>query len=249
MKIKLVSDLHLEQGSMYDCGEAKDTTLVLAGDICSKPRLLKVFIEGVCQDFKNVIMVAGNHEFYGHDMKDIYLLFSNLEAELDNFYFLENGFVELENIYLFGCTLWSACWDNNVFERINDTHCIKVGSRQFDIKDMLHKNNYSRQWLNYMLKQPSLEDKKKVVITHFPPTDKYISDRFKGNALNEYFYNTGMDEIIKAADYWFWGHTHSSTKDLFDPYGDSPTFCYSNPRGYTCYDEKTGFDTNLIIEV
>ena len=64
MKIQLMSDLHFEFGWKMKLTPHKDTILVLAGDIDSRHKNLGDFIKYACDNYKEVIMVAGNHEFY-----------------------------------------------------------------------------------------------------------------------------------------------------------------------------------------
>ena len=121
LKITLLSDLHLEHHPF----DLKNTTgsdvLVLAGDILQIFSLNKAkdsaataisnqyraFLKCASEEFKYVIYVAGNHEFYnGQFHKGLV----QLKAECDKFgniFFLENETVILEGVMFAGCTLWT----------------------------------------------------------------------------------------------------------------------------------------------
>ena len=245
MRIKLVSDLHLEFDNKYEFEEDalnKETVLILAGDICAKRAMRRAFIEDACELFKHVIMVAGNHDYYGSTIKATIDRLRKIDSENENFHFLEDDNITLDGVMFIGATLWSQVLRPRVFNNINDTYKIKVGDRRFNLNDMNLINYNSKGYIDYVLGEN--KDAKKVVITHFPPTMEFIAPRFKGDSLNEYFYNTGMDYIIPKADMWLWGHTHSFVDEMVEN-----TRCVCNPLGYVPYNEFTGYKHDLILEL
>lgn len=135
MKIKIVSDLHLEFSEVVIPNNGCDL-LILAGDILvandfdrnipdynpytpdlvnklgerqvSAIRYLN-FLKQVSNDFPNVIAIAGNHEFYhGKWIKSIALL-REIYGKFPNIHFLENDHVKIDNINFLGATLWTNC--------------------------------------------------------------------------------------------------------------------------------------------
>lgn len=134
MKIKIVSDLHLEFGDIViDNAESADV-LILSGDICvaddfdrnipdynpytpgavtkigkrqaSAIRYLN-FFERVSTAFPHVIYVAGNHEFYeGKWVKSLEILRQTL-SKYANIHFLECETFVLNDVTFIGGTLWT----------------------------------------------------------------------------------------------------------------------------------------------
>ncbi len=105
MRIRLLSDLHLETGPFTWEDQGEDV-VVLAGDI----GVGVTGIEWAKTIPKPVIYVAGNHEHYGQDIYD------NIKAmracaKGSNVHYLENNAVLLtvngETVRFLGCTLWT----------------------------------------------------------------------------------------------------------------------------------------------
>ena len=124
--IQLVSDLHIEYMSsdninMFDFIQPESSTLILGGDIGSlyRQQQLYNFIQQCCENFKQVIYVPGNHEFY--TLKDINLrlplyqlrgILYSFEKKLPNLLILDRHFIEKDNYIIAGCTLWSDLQGN-----------------------------------------------------------------------------------------------------------------------------------------
>lgn len=105
MRIRLLSDLHLETGPFTWEDQGEDV-VVLAGDIGEGI----TGIQWAKTIPKPVIYVAGNHEHYGQDIYD------NIKAmracaKGSNVHFLENGEVHLtvngETVRFLGCAFWT----------------------------------------------------------------------------------------------------------------------------------------------
>ncbi len=134
MKIKLVSDLHLEFSDINIKNDEGCDLLILSGDIMIaedlhkhpepdvpySPAIIKTlgsrqaaaqryrdFLKRCSFQFPHVIYVAGNHEFYhGRWMASIQHLRDEC-ARLPNVYFLENDVKIINDITFIGCTLWT----------------------------------------------------------------------------------------------------------------------------------------------
>jgi predicted phosphodiesterase len=134
MKIKVVSDLHLEFGDItIDNAEGADV-LVLSGDICvaddldrnipdynpytpgavdklgkrqaSAIRYLK-FFDRVSAAFPHVVYVAGNHEFYHGKWAKTLEILRETCAKYPNIHFLECDVIKLDDVTFIGGTLWT----------------------------------------------------------------------------------------------------------------------------------------------
>ena len=131
MKIKLISDLHLEFASIHIPNDNDYDLLILSGDIMvaeylhdhpvtnmddydldsdySNAARFRSFLRQVNSDFPKVIYIAGNHEFYnGKFHAGIQYLYEECE-KYENIFFLENDYVIIDDVSFIGATLWTDC--------------------------------------------------------------------------------------------------------------------------------------------
>ena len=135
MKIKLVSDLHLEFSDINIKNEQDCDVLILSGDIMIAEDLhdhpaadfnpysygafaelgrkqqrvstFRDFLKRCSFQFPHVVYVAGNHEFYnGKFHKGIQYLRDEC-AKHPNVYFLENDTKIIDDVVFVGATLWT----------------------------------------------------------------------------------------------------------------------------------------------
>jgi hypothetical protein len=118
MKIKLWSDIHLEFSKhafshiLVPNPEHKEMTLVLAGDIDVGP-FGQAFIDAACAEFKYVLRVFGNHEFYSQQFDEVIADWTKYELEgPKNFHLLHNDTRYLDGVRFIGGTMWTS-FDNN----------------------------------------------------------------------------------------------------------------------------------------
>ena len=141
MKIKLVSDLHLEFSDIMIPNDADYDLLILSGDILVaqdlhdhqdenvrtaamlemlgsrqlKAQRFRDFFKRCSFQFPHVIYVAGNHEFYhGKFFASIDHLREEC-AKYPNIYFLENDVKVINDIVFMGATLWTDCNKHDPF--------------------------------------------------------------------------------------------------------------------------------------
>ena len=127
VSIQYVSDLHLEfRGNKYkNLFRIVGDILCLAGDICvcANPEdfeILVNFLNYICPQYKHVIHITGNHEYYtagvkkiteNNTMEAVDKLLKRLEGLIPNYHFLNCDLFELKinkKKYIFcGATLWA----------------------------------------------------------------------------------------------------------------------------------------------
>lgn len=135
MKIKIVSDLHLEFSYTEIPNTESADVLILSGDIAiaeylhkypqndpvvndpsfvmkagSRRHLAKLFrnfFEYCSREYPQVIYVAGNHEFYDGKFHQALDYLKEETEQFKNIHFLENSTVLLDNIAFIGATLWT----------------------------------------------------------------------------------------------------------------------------------------------
>lgn len=279
MKIQIASDLHLEllnppPGTPITASSSRDLlpkriigpvpgadVLVLAGDIADGAYACTLFANWPTEKRIPIILIAGNHEFYGHPIEPIYNKLRE-GAALNNIHFLENDSVVIDGVRFLGTTLWtdyrlrSNRTQNQLMEycgtRLNDHFRIRTGRHTFTPRDALNRHEHARAWLKAELAKPF--DGKTVVVSHHGPHPLSIHPRYIGNDLNAAFVSD-LSELTPDVDLWLHGHVH----DSFD-YQVGRCRVVANPAGYvinrsTAVDqndyefENKAFDRNLLVEI
>lgn len=117
MKIKILSDLHLE-GYWFTYEDHGEDVVILAGDICTRNRL-HMFLDTIPKHIK-VLFVAGNHEYYHGEFKACNQYFKDLESKY-NFVFLKNNQIIIDDIAFFGGTMFTdfKLYNNPVMHSID----------------------------------------------------------------------------------------------------------------------------------
>jgi Icc-related predicted phosphoesterase len=279
MKIQLASDLHLDQinfkrGLSYTASSSKEflpkriigpvpgaDVLVLAGDIADGAYACTLFADWPSEKHAPIILVAGNHEFYGHPIDPTYDKLRE-GAALNNIHFLENDSVVIDGVRFLGTTLWtdyrlrSNRTQSQLMEycgtRLNDHFRIRTDGHTFTPQDALERHEIARSWLEKELAKPF--DGKTVVVSHHAPHPLSVHPRYIGDQLNAAFVSD-LSEMLFNVDLWLHGHVH----DSFD-YAVGRCRVVANPAGYVLnrryaidqsdYEfENRAFDRNLLVEI
>ena len=108
MKLLILSDLHLELGTSLTLPPGFNyDAVVLAGDIHSPGRKAVHWAQRESTfGGKPVVLVAGNHEFYGCEM-NTELAEMREAAEGSNVHLLERGSIVIDGVRFLGCMLWT----------------------------------------------------------------------------------------------------------------------------------------------
>ena len=254
MRIHLISDLHLEHGPMDPSYLVPDCDVViLAGDIGAGLRGV-----GFAMTFgKPVIMVAGNHDYYGEAMQPHLKAMRDLAAmspENGKVYFLENDTVVIDGVRFIGATLFTnfdlhgngprdalACQGTiRDFERIEEVPGEAITSYSYT-----RRFQESQFYISEALREP--HNGKTVVVTHYGPTSLSIHPKHsqRHNMLNAN-YASRLDDLVyyNGPDLWVHGHTHENLDYVL---GETRVVC--NPRGYVGYHLNEDFIPDLVLEV
>lgn len=265
-QFKLMSDLHLEfwpdlrKHKTYEPEKTpndKDTVLLLAGDIHVGKKALS-WIEDRIDQYKEVIYILGNHEFYHHDYKGILDFWQDIalkEDYVEKFTFLEKDWYynDNEGYRIFGATMWTNVTDPyDVWaakKRMADYNVILIKDRGVGKHrpihvletNQIHKDTIIE--LEKGLKKPY--NGKTIVMTHHLPHEVCVHERFKNNPLNPYF-TQNLDDIIYKynIDVWCHGHTHCNVNT--EIHG---TKILCNPRGYFGTGLNQDYIENLMFEL
>lgn len=264
-----MSDLHNDIGKMPAVVDGRRIdehadVIVLAGDIHEGVQA-PMWARETFPD-KPIVMVAGNHEFYGREWRRN-LRKIRVKAQALGIHFLENDSVEIEGVRFLGCTLWTdfelfgeitrAAAMNEARARMNDYHRIKLDRKPGENQEWREirsvklvpelsrrRHRESVQWLDEQLGQG--DPAKTVVVTHHAPLARSIPPYYECNSLSP-AYASNLDHMMGRSALWVHGHIH----DRID-YMAGDTRVVANPRGYprrNGKNENEAFDPFFTVEV
>lgn len=258
MKIHVLSDLHLEF-SDYEVQVLDADVIILAGDINIGLKGLKWATKLLKKTRAHIIYLAGNHEFYRHEINDMRRKLKFYSTQIDDIdieqrlHFLDVDEVVIDGVRFLGATLWT---DFNLFgesmqkecmlegeQNLNDFKLIEIGEGKFRASDSIELNSKSVTWLTEKLNTKF--EGKTVVVTHHLPSKLSVSERYQDNLLSACF-ASNLEHLLGYSDLWIHGHTH----DSFD-YVKNGTRVVCNPRGYHQYgsNENDAFDSECVIVI
>lgn len=249
VSIQYISDIHLEfiQNTQIILDKIIKTSdiCVLAGDIGYPfENHYEEFLIGISKKFKHIILIHGNHEYYqlgknkGKTMKQI--INKTIEIininNLDNIYFLNNSYIDIDNIRFIGSTLWSLI--KNPLFLINDSKYIE----EFNVEYFNNLYNSNVEILSNHIEKAKLDNKQVVIVTHHLPSYECIASKYKHYDINQCFASNSDNLINSPVILWIFGHTHSPIEKLINK-----VKCIANPIGYP--GELINPDFNKIIEL
>lgn len=259
MKIKLLSDLHLEfsvkvKEQPYFAYDGEDV-LILAGDIDSGAsntiRTLKQFH---AEGYKDIVYVPGNHEYYSSgSIVDFNDKLGEFARENPWLHFLNRDvYIDHKNECIFiGATLWTFFNDNDLSMLsaatfIQDFRRIKNFSPARCAERYQMEKSYIQQALSIM--SASYPKYKIYIVTHFMPARVCISEYFRHNdtaGLNDYFANNLDDWLYDGVPEgltWCFGHTHTPC-DI--QHGNTRLVC--NAYGYHGHEVTDQFNPKCYV--
>lgn len=230
MRIKLISDLHLEHGGSvhkYMSPNEPADVLVVAGDLCVGPANVYRALKQLQRYHEHIIYVPGNHEYYGFSLKEFNTQLRILLANEPNIHFLYNEYVTIGGHNFIGTPLWTNFRYNPMAMlaarvMIADFKYIK----EFTPDQSAIEFYNSLKFIKYCTATlPGTN----VIVTHFMPAIECIAPQYKNEELlNKYFCNDLTNFISNLPPtLWFFGHTHSLTNTKINN-----TVLLANPKGY-----------------
>lgn len=236
----LISDTHLDffsdRDQVFTLLKAiypGSDTLVIAGDFCEVSCVNYLdYLRTLCDKYKNVVYVFGNHEWYGlqfdygQTQKKIQQMLHN-----NNLSVLEN-----EKIVLpvdgketeFVCA--SGFFPDSKVAQANKRYLNDF--RNIDNYDPFGSNLSTRIFFQNNLLLPKTTEKR-VVVTHHLPSMNSVPIRFIADPTNCY-YNSNLLQLDYEIDYWLHGHTHDQFDYQQDLADNRKCRVVCNPSGYYC---------------
>ncbi len=252
MIIQYCSDLHLEfpENRRYIIDnpiEPVRDILILAGDILPFAIDHKKidFFDYVSRNFTSVYWLPGNHEYYYSDISE----YGNgqLHQIRNNVFVVNNDIIELEDIKLIFCTLWTNINPENELQIVNsisDFQVIKFEGGRFLPEHYNFLHDEALKFLSEAITEVC--NHKSIVISHHVPTLFNYPEKYKKDSLNNAFAVELYDTIKESGiNYWIYGHHHCNVDDF--EIGETKLIC--NQMGYVKLDEHNSFRNNVIIKV
>jgi predicted phosphodiesterase len=260
VKIRVLSDLHLEHDEPLAIPYAESDLVVLAGDIHNHAEGLRWAAENFGPDVA-VIYVPGNHEYYNGEFGALEMAMRNAANSLPNVHFLNNSVLidRYGKWRVLGTTLWT---DFELYGSSDDALRISMQEaervmvdfrgviqvawpepedepRSFTASDSLALHQQARAWLQEELAKPF--DGKTIVVTHHAPLRESLAEKYANDRVSASFVSDLPTLVREPVALWVHGHTHTA----FD-YVVEGTRVVCNPRGYR--DRRTGLPENPAFE-
>lgn len=262
MRLQLFSDLHLESEDFDPRPAPGAELLVLAGDIDSGWDALARFADWPVP----VLMVAGNHEFDGRDLRQSW---PDLRAHA-----ARHGIRLLEReslvhtsaaglrVRFVGTVRWSdfdlfgaagrerAMRATGYFLKLMDA---RLDGAELTAEGLRDEALACRAWLADELRRPNPGAADggwdtTVVVTHFAPSLLSGDPRFGRQPGTASFCNAD-DDLIPLADLWLHGHLHCRHDYTVPRPGRAATRVVSQAMGLIRKGEAEGFEPMRLIEV
>ena len=250
--LRILSDLHHEFDRSVIASLGADV-VILAGDTDLGMRGARWALETF--PGQPVLYLAGNHEYYRHDFRELDNQFTRLDDAVPEFHFMNDREVRIGGVRFLGCTLWTDFLAHGpearetaisaALARVNDYHQIRVGEegteRMLTPADTIRRHDASRAFLESRLADPF--DGPTVVITPHPPSLSCMDEPFRNHSLAPAFASR-LDGLIERyrPDLWIFGHIHRLHDAVLHE-----TRLLANPRGYIPKAPVAGFRENLVV--
>ncbi|GLU30254.1 metallophosphoesterase [Trinickia caryophylli] len=273
MKIRILSDLHLECDEPEAIPHADADLVVLAGDIHNHAEGLRWAAE-TFDTHTPVIYVPGNHEYYDGEFGALEAAMRDAAASVENVHYLNHdALVDPDGHWrVLGATLWTdfelfgadpASFEQSVAAAekvmVDFRGPIQVASwsgspqasgagapRTFTVADSLALHRRARAWLETELAKPF--SGKTIVVTHHAPHRDSLAARYANDPASAGFISHLPSLVGPPVALWIHGHTHTA----FD-YVANGTRVVCNPRGYVSRRsgrlENEQFAWDRIVEV
>jgi Icc-related predicted phosphoesterase len=262
MKLRIISDLHVDINRSYDFKWTdRDILTLIAGDISGSLAEMKGFLH---KHFSNVLFLGGNHMVYNDEHKPLQQLIREYKAEFPidaPISFLENAYKIIDDVVFIGANLWTdykylwapvenmshAAIGMNDFRR--GLYETPEGVQPLEPKHCLAMFNESLAFIKTTYDKFADSGKKIVLIVHHGVSPKSIGIDYQNSPLNASFISDLEEYIVRELpklSLIIHGHIHGRFQYSI---GKIPIIC--NPCGYVDYGEnksRPAWNKDLIVD-
>jgi len=259
--LQIYSDIHFDKWNEMPEIPIKANYLILAGNIGHLNHILFFpFLDYCSRNWKKIFYIPGNHEYYSHKKNMNELEFDykyRIETKYKNVFYLNNSVAELDDdINIYGATFWTNPPFKNTYEGkiyVNDYNYIQYFKPtldqvvKLDVPKVRELSNDSfKQLQDYLAR----ENKKTIVVTHFPPMRTGTSSpKILAENRITTLYSAWPDDTLNNFNLnnvlaWISGHTNWS----YD-FHQKNIRLISNQLGYKYETEDTGIDEDGLYEL
>eukprot|EP00792_Barthelona_sp_PAP020_P011723 TRINITY_DN588_c0_g1_i1.p1 TRINITY_DN588_c0_g1~~TRINITY_DN588_c0_g1_i1.p1 ORF type:complete len:281 (-),score=63.89 TRINITY_DN588_c0_g1_i1:65-907(-) len=248
LTFQLISDLHLEffdnlsQAieilNLQIADENYSKFLIICGDVCALDNvsitLFEDFFQYVSLNFKQIIYIAGNHEYYGLNFADTIIEIKNRLVNFPNVIFLEKEHIKIGKLTILGTTLWTS--PNRMYSRVfnnfsNDFKCIKNKRRGKILpSDFTIEHNNAVEFIQNCLNNLGPDEKALIITHHVPGFPDVLKQHVKAAELLS-LYGSDMISLLRnnrqRIVLWCCGHCHRRIRRKI-----GGVSIVSNPFGY-----------------
>ena len=229
--------------------EDSSSILVLAGDLWTDNLAFKALPNGeswighVAKRFKHVIVVLGNHDYWGLSLQSAPRKAKDAVSQLPNVTLLEQDSVVVDGIKFVGGTLWTDYGRDPIAmvtarSFMKDYKRITFGEsrvrRRVSPQDMFEVH---RQTARYIFNNCQADEPGQpvIIVTHMAPHERSVDERYSNDKLLNQAYFTNLEESVQThcKDVWLWIHGHIHAPVDYMLY---TVRVLSNPRGYESYE-------------
>ena len=247
MKLRILSDIHLEHDPSFRLSHHGEDAILCAGDLSSWPTrdLAEQFIRSSRVPF---FYVLGNHNFYHGEVEAVLDHYRFLAGRLKHFHLLHNQTAQLGSYLVVGTPLWtdfglygppSIAASMALAERsINDFRLTRVQQADLSAQNLVDWKREARAFL----KETIGRGKPTIVMTHWCPSAETISPVYAGADANPYF--TTECRALMGDNVLLWVHGHSH---IADDRVINRTRVLRNPKGYP--GEHSQWNEQLILSL
>lgn len=252
-KIQYASDLHLEFADNWRYLKEHPLKpsaeiLVLAGDIGyigDENYRCHPFWDWAAENYEQVIVVPGNHEFY--KFTDVTTFPDGYCQEIrPNIHLYYNRVIHIGETDIIVSTLWAHIpkeEETLTEQAITDFRRILYNG---DLMDAYGFNSEHKRCLSF-IKQALADStaKHKIVVTHHVPSFSMQCPAYADSKINGAFTVELQDFIAQSdIDYWIYGHSHYNVDVKI-----GNTMCVSNQLGYVFHNEHLTFNQEKTISI
>lgn len=217
MNIQPLSDLHLEMiKNTFSIPASDADVIVLAGDIHQGIRGVEWAAGEARRLQKPIVYVPGNHEHYRQEYHANMAAMRAEAAKSSLIHFLEKDEIVINGVRFLGVALWTDYMATGVDQQaqnmkaaleMSDHQLIRYETGRFEPEHALSLHIDAVEWLEKKLNEPF--DGRTVVVTHHGPSLECIHLDHGYDSIPSCFYSD-LDRLVKKADIWLYGHTHSN---------------------------------------